>query len=90
MSLNIKNERTVALVRELAAATGESQTSAVEQAVRERLERVTTTTQAGASAERLASARRLIAEIHKSMTDEDRAAIRSAQDDMYDENGLFR
>jgi len=52
MSLNIKNERTVALVRELAAPTGESQTSAVEEAVRERLERVTAATRADASAER--------------------------------------
>jgi len=90
MSLNIKNERTVALVRELAAATGESQTSAVEEAVRERLERVTAATLADASAERLASARAIIKDIHDSMTDGDRAAIRAAQDDLYDENGLFR
>ena len=33
MSLNIKNERTHALVRELAERTGQSQTSAVEEAV---------------------------------------------------------
>ncbi|QDP96428.1 antitoxin [Microlunatus elymi] len=38
MSLNIKNERTHALVRELAELTGQSQTSAVEDAVRRRLE----------------------------------------------------
>lgn len=38
MSLNIKNERTHALVRELAALTGMSQTSAVEDAVRRRLD----------------------------------------------------
>ena len=37
MSLNIKNERTHALVRELATLTGVSQTEAVEQAVRARL-----------------------------------------------------
>lgn len=40
MSLNIKNEQTHRLVRQLAEVTGESQTSAVTIAVRERLERV--------------------------------------------------
>jgi antitoxin VapB len=37
MALNIKNESTVALVRELADALGTSQTSAIEEAVRARL-----------------------------------------------------
>ncbi len=40
MSLNIKNEETHRLARELAARTGESVTAAVTQAVRERLQRV--------------------------------------------------
>ena len=40
MSLNIKNEQTHDLVRELAQLTGESQTAAVDTAVRERLIRV--------------------------------------------------
>jgi len=40
MTLNIKNEKTHRLVRELARATGESMTAAVDKAVRERLERV--------------------------------------------------
>jgi antitoxin VapB len=40
MSLNIKNEETHALARELAGLTGESVTAAVTEAVRERLERV--------------------------------------------------
>lgn len=40
MSVNIKNEETVALIRELAGLTGESQTTTVTRAVRERLERV--------------------------------------------------
>ena len=40
MSLNIKNEKTHRLVRELARATGETMTAAVDKAVRERLERV--------------------------------------------------
>ncbi|MQA84351.1 MAG: antitoxin [Streptosporangiales bacterium] len=40
MSLNIKNEETHSLVRELARLTGESQNVAVATAVRERLERL--------------------------------------------------
>ena len=40
MALNIKNEETHQLVRELAALTGESMTQAVTEAVRERLEKV--------------------------------------------------
>jgi antitoxin VapB len=40
MSLNIKNEKTHRRVRELARLTGESMTAAVDQAVREKLERV--------------------------------------------------
>jgi antitoxin VapB len=40
MSLNIKNEETHRLVRELADITGESMTEAVTEAVRERLERL--------------------------------------------------
>jgi antitoxin VapB len=40
MSLNIKNEKTHRLARELARLTGESMTAAVELAVQERLRRV--------------------------------------------------
>lgn len=40
MSLNIKNEKTHRVVRELAQLTGESMTAAVDKAVRERLERL--------------------------------------------------
>ncbi|MBM4436839.1 MAG: type II toxin-antitoxin system VapB family antitoxin [Actinobacteria bacterium] len=40
MGLNIKNEETHRLVRELAGLTGESMTAAITAAVRERLERV--------------------------------------------------
>lgn len=42
MSLNIKNEQTHDLARELASLTGESLTEAVTVAVRERLERLRT------------------------------------------------
>jgi len=40
MSLNIKNEETHRLVRQLARLTGESMTAAVKQSVRERLDRI--------------------------------------------------
>jgi len=40
MSLNIKNEKTHRMARELARATGESMSAAVSEAIRERLERV--------------------------------------------------
>ena len=43
MSLNIKNERTHALVRELATLRGVSQTEAVDEAVRVRLEQLSHT-----------------------------------------------
>jgi antitoxin VapB len=47
MSLNIKNEETYRLVRELAELTGESMTGAVTEAVRERLERIKSDFQTG-------------------------------------------
>ena len=40
MGLNIKNEETHRLARELARLTGESMSAAVNEAIRERLERV--------------------------------------------------
>jgi len=40
MSMNIKNEETHRMAQELAAITGESLTTAVTEAVRERLDRV--------------------------------------------------
>jgi antitoxin VapB len=40
MGLNIKNEKTYRLVRELSQLTGESMTAAVDKAVQERLERL--------------------------------------------------
>ena len=40
MGLNIKNEETHRMAKELARTTGESMTAAVSEAIRERLERV--------------------------------------------------
>ena len=56
--MNIKNEETTALARELAAATGETVTRAVTVAVRERLVRVRQLDQA-AAAERVAKMHRI-------------------------------
>jgi antitoxin VapB len=53
MSLNIKNEETYRLVRELADLTGESMTGAVTEAVRERLERLRLSSNRVGMAERI-------------------------------------
>ena len=53
MSLNIKNEETHRLVRQLAELTGMSQTSAVEDAVRRRLDELTAGLDVAARARRL-------------------------------------
>jgi antitoxin VapB len=82
MSLTIKNEKTHRLVRELARATGESMTAAVDKAVQERLERVRNTKKGGL-AERLLKIGRECAplwkEPYKSMDHGDL---------LYDEKGL--
>ncbi|MFV0633434.1 type II toxin-antitoxin system VapB family antitoxin [Demequina sp.] len=89
MALNIKNEATVALVRELAEKTGQTQTSAIEAAVREALHRLTNDDHAHRAQERYDRAMEIVKEIDESLTDEDRKAIRFAQDELYDEDGLF-
>ena len=57
MSLNIKNDETHKLVRELATLTGESMTTAIRVAVRERIERVEIEKQAGLAQRLLAIGR---------------------------------
>ncbi|ALJ21800.1 type II toxin-antitoxin system VapB family antitoxin [Microbacterium sp. No. 7] len=94
MSLNIKNERTHALVRELAALTGMSQTSAVEDAVRRRLEELRGAKPAVPRysdeeiARRRAAVTRIIDEFHAETTQEQRDAMRDHGDWLYDEMGL--
>ncbi|HTU43193.1 MAG TPA: type II toxin-antitoxin system VapB family antitoxin [Candidatus Aquilonibacter sp.] len=82
MSLNIKNENTHRLVRQLARLTGESMTAAVEQAVRERLDRVRRV-QHGGIAERLLKIGKECAPLWKE-------PFRSIEhgDLLYDEKGL--
>ncbi|SEJ51872.1 type II toxin-antitoxin system VapB family antitoxin [Demequina mangrovi] len=90
MSLNIKNARTVALVRELAERTGSSQTSAIEEAVRMQLKRLDAQHGHPEADARLARARVIVAEIQADLGEDDRAAIVAAQRDLYDESGLPR
>lgn len=86
MSLNIKNERTHALVRELAERTGQSQTSAVEEAVVRRLQEIEA--EAGGGDSRRARVDTLLGEIHRGVTPEVRAAILEAERGLYDDAGL--
>ena len=82
MSLNIKDQRTHELAKELASLTGESMTAAVREAVRERLERVR-------SAPKESLAERLI-KIGKECAAHLREPYKSMNVDdlLYDENGL--
>lgn len=84
MSLNIKNPRTHELVRELARRTGQSQTSAVEEAVARRLADLG----AGDDDVALLAAQRLVADFRAELSPQDRVRILAAQDDLYDEAGL--
>jgi len=92
MALNIKNERTVALARELAELNGTSITSAIEDALEARLAQARTgeTPVDRDRAARMARAREILAEIHENITDEQRELFRTADDYLYDENGLLR
>lgn len=90
MSLNIKNERTHALVRRLAELTGASQTSAVEEAVQRRLDELLAD-QAEAANERATRQERvdgLLADLRAELTEADRAALRGADADLYDDAGM--
>jgi antitoxin VapB len=82
MSLNIKNEEANRLAHELAAATGESLTTAVTVAVRQRLDRVQQA-KAGGLAERLLR-------IGKDCAEHLKEPFRSIKhcDLLYDEEGL--
>jgi len=84
MSLNIKNDESERLIRELAELTGESMTTALTAAVRERLERVR-------SAQRRPLAQRLV-EIGRACAARLPEPIRSQDhgDLLYDERGLPR
>jgi antitoxin VapB len=82
MSLNIKNERTHALVRELAILTGVSQTEAVEQAVRARLAELNEEADIQQRYERLMAISRETSQIIREN------GWTLSTDDLYDEQGL--
>lgn len=87
MSLNIKNESTHELVRRLAALTGQSQTSAVEDAVRRRLAELEQDREAEIERKRAAIAAviaraRLVPRTGRSTED--------IMDELYDEAGMPR
>ena len=90
MSLNIKNPTTHRLVRELAAATGLSQTAAVEDAVRRRLAELSNDTASADTARqrRLDEARAIARAFQTDLTTEDAERIRTADAWLYDGDGL--
>ncbi|WP_163542466.1 type II toxin-antitoxin system VapB family antitoxin [Occultella kanbiaonis] len=88
MGLNIKNERTHALIRELAAATGQSQTSAVEDAVKHRLEELRV--ESSAVDERVERMLAIAADFQADLKPETRMVLLTADADLYDEVGLPR
>ena len=87
MSLNIKNETTHALVRQLAAMTGQSQTSAVEDAVRRRIAELEIRPSADVDERR----RRIRAVIRRAQQlPSTGRTTEEIMDEMYDEMGLPR
>jgi antitoxin VapB len=84
MSLNIKNERTHALVRELATLSGMSQTEAVEDAVTRRLEQLRGENENEAHA-RVERIMRLSAELSSRLKPK---SFEDVNEWLYDENGL--
>jgi antitoxin VapB len=82
MSLNIKNAETYHLVRELAALTGETQTTAVTIAVRERLDRVRHLREAGLADRLLAIGADTAPRLHEPWRSADHGDL------LYDEHGL--
>lgn len=89
MSLNIKSQRTVALVRELAARTGTNQTAAVVDAVARRLSELDREDRARAEARR-AAAEQTLRDLDKLLSDDDKRLIRRHEVDLYDDSGLPR
>ena len=84
MALNIKNEETQKLAKELAKLTGESMTSAVTEAVRERLDRVRTARGAGLAERLLRIGKECAAQLQEPYRSIDHGEL------LYDEKGLPR
>lgn len=90
MSLNIKNPKTTALVRELAERTGMSQTQAVEVAVSERLASLDAQAEKslGAAETKRDTATRLLKRIRDSLSEGDHGALAAAEAELFDHHGL--
>lgn len=88
MGLNIKNQRTHTLVRELAELTGTSQTSAVEEAVRRRIDEVRAS--GDGRDETVAEILAIAADFQYSLTENQRVALSDADRLLYDDSGLPR
>lgn len=88
MGLNIKNERTHALVRELAALTGESQTSAIEEAVRRRLEELQASDSASQSV--VGEIAAISTDFQRGLTPAQRTELLRGDEELYDDAGLPR
>lgn len=84
MSMNIKNEETHRLARELAALTGESVTAAVTEALRERLERIQRKRGASLAEQLLAIGKDCASRLPEPYRSIDHADL------LYDERGLPR
>jgi antitoxin VapB len=90
MGLNIKNERTTALVRELAQRTGLTQTGAITVAVRAKLAELDRDTAEVGTHGRRDNAQQLLKELHNSLTEAERAELKAAESQLYDDAGLPR
>ena len=90
MGLNIKNERTTALVRELAKRTGLTQTGAITEAVRAKLAELDRDTTEVDAHRRRENAHQLLTELHNSLTEAERAQLKAAESQLYDDAGLPR
>ena len=86
MALNIKNEQTHQLVKRLAQLTEQSQTRAVEDAVRRRL--LELERERGLPDHQWSKVEAVIGRAHQHLTSEQKAALANAEDEIYDEHGL--
>ena len=84
MGLNIKNEETQKLVRELARLTGESMTAAITEAVRERLDRVRSERGAGLAERLVRIGKNCAAHLREPFRSVDHGEL------LYDDKGLPR
>ena len=89
MSLNIKSERAVALVRELAARTGRTQTWAVEDAVARRLAELDRE-QHAREIRRRQAADEVLEKLGRLLTEDDKRVIHETAANLYADDGLPR